>query len=1145
MRLIFTAMNNYSDRNGRRPYKDHDIAGIILMIVSAFLLLCTLIPVMFGIVSKTLRNFIMGIFGVFSYAVFAFTFALGLVLLLKRRPAVSAKKLACIIGIVFFLMLILQLSTTGGYLDESFGKYLADVYRAKYTAGGAFFGMIAYAVKAFATQAGAYIIFSVLLLLFIVLLGLIIRKEYGITFGVTRKKSVAPKDKKTTQISDTEKFEDKTPPQRVYNFLSTDLFVENIMAQNNNAEYDADEENDGSSGRLYDMSADYGSFERKRPTQTQATNILYPVSDVDFDNDPIYRDMNMNRTDRREDYSENRPVPPGTKFYDESEPMTEGKPASSSAAPDVHKTSEYEVRRKKPDKIFHEDRNNNGFSDIIIPTPKQEENDYNPGEIINSATGDYNGFSSLGEDRGFTGSLSDRESRFSETYNDVREEYESEPAPREHFAAEKNTESEDVFPENEHQPYSNFRMTTSFGVNKRENSVINDSPIASETWLNEKEETSVSHEESIRNESTINRNRTVYSSFSENQSSSEETSYDSFSGMDSPSDEGIINENAFYGKTESVSETADKESKILGDGEDTLIISDDEPVNASEKPIDVYGTEDDYTGRYFEDVSGGTQRGNYAGGAYGMSDRNRAERNDFGRPAAEEKQPLRSEPVKPVKEEPYIYEYPPVSLLSVIDSKENVDANDIEIKTHDIEEVLANLKFPAKVCNVIVGPVVTRFELQPPQGIQVKKILGFEKDLELTLERGAIRIEAPVANKKAIGIEVANGKPAMVGLREMFEAPAFKDSRSVMPLALGKDIGGDIIVRNLEKMPHLLVAGATGTGKSVCLNTLILSIIYKRSPEDVRILLVDPKQVEFTLYRRLPHLLLENPITEVDQAINALEYLTDEMNRRYELFSDLATQGYPVRNLDEYNKCEAVKSGKIKKMPYIVMIVDELADLMTSRKKEVELGIRKITQKSRAAGIHLVLATQRPSVDVITGTIKVNLPSRISFKVTSNADSRTVLDQGGAEALLGNGDMLMMCNSEPIRLQGAFVSNEEIVSVVNYIKEHNKAEFDPEIADAILSTKEVPDEMAASSGNAEESADEKLYPNIMRCFINSGKASTSLIQTRFSLGYARAARILSIFEDRKWVGPSAGAKPREVYMTESQFETIFARPFNE
>lgn len=1122
-------MNNYSDRNGRRQYKDHDIAGIVLMIVSAFLLLCTLIPVMFGIVSTTLRNLIMGVFGVFSYAIFAFTFAVGLVLLLKRRPAVSAKKLTCIIGIVVFLMLILQLSTTNGYLGEGFGKYLADVYAAKYTAGGALFGIIAYAVKAFATQAGAYIIFSVLLLLFIVLLGLIIRKEYGISFGVTRKKSVVG-DKRPVQKAEPEKFEDKTPPQRVYNFLSTDLFVENIMAKNENADEAQDDDDYGTSGRLYDMSADYGTVERRRPTQTQATNILYPVSDADLDNDPIYRDMNINRPER-EDRDGDRQVPPGTKYYDEETPMKEGR-ASDSMQSSAYKTTEYEVRRKKPDKIFHEDRSNNGFSDIIIPTPKQEYTDYNPGEIINS-TGDYNGFSSLGEERGFTGNLDERSAPSSD--RDEKDSVSSEPAPTERFAENQRSEDkEDLFPESEHQPYSNFRMTTSFGVNKRDSSVVNDAPIASETWLDENESEPLHEDKSEE----VRKDDTVYSSFADTPPTTE-TSYDSFSGMRDASDEGIVNEEAFYG-TDNTEDTASaKEDKVLGDGDDRLIISEDDATDASEKPYETHDTSDDYTGRYFKDSSyvrdaSASERSSVYGGKTDTFDL-----TERKKPAAE------PAPVKQVKEEPYVYDYPPVSLLSVIDSKENVDANDIEIKTHDIEEVLANLKFPAKVCNVIVGPVVTRFELQPPQGIQVKKILGFEKDLELTLERGAIRIEAPVANKKAIGIEVANGKPAMVGLREMFEAPAYKDSRAVMPLALGKDIGGDIIVRNLEKMPHLLVAGATGTGKSVCLNTLILSIIYKRSPEDVRIMLVDPKQVEFTLYRRLPHLLLENPITEVDHAINALEYLTDEMNRRYELFSDLAMQGYPVRNLDEYNKCEAIKSGKIKKMPYIVMIVDELADLMTSRKKEVELGIRKITQKSRAAGIHLVLATQRPSVDVITGTIKVNLPSRISFKVTSNADSRTVLDQGGAEALLGNGDMLLMCNSEPIRLQGAFVSNEEIVSVVNYIKEHNKAEFDPEIANAILSSKEVPDEMSASAGNAEESADEKLYPNIMRCFINSGKASTSLIQTRFSLGYARAARILSIFEDRKWVGPSAGAKPREVYMTESQFETIFARPFNE
>ena len=1136
-------MNNYSDRNGRRQYKDHDIAGIVLMIVSAFLLLCTVFTkFIFGIVSQAIGNVILGVFGIFSYALLSFTFALGLVLLLKRRPAVSAKKLVCIIGIIFFLMLILQLSTTNGYLDAGFGNYLGEVYGAKYTAGGVFFGMFAYAAKALATRVGAYIIFSVLLLLFIVLLALIIRKELGIFSGVTRKPSVSKKEKRQTESSDVQRFEDRTPPQRVYNFLSTDLFVENIVAQNEGAERISDDEEDNVSGRLYDVSAEYGAFERKRPTQTQATNILYPVSDVDLDNDPIYRDMNMKKPEKAD---EGHIVPPGTKYYDESTPLREARPAETYSAPDVHKTTEYDVSRKKPDKIFHDDRNNNGFSDVIIPTPKQRETEYNPGEIVNSGTGEYNaynGFSSLGEERGYTGgNLNGNRSSY-ETREESAYGFASEPDPQEHFAEKSESkEPDDIFPENEHQPYSNFRMATSFGVNKKDN-YVNDSPIASETWLDDKGGFTRSSETSRRE------NTETSKSFAEKTSAELEDSYDSFSGLKSSLDEGIVNEENFFG-TEPVKnyESVKSEEKVLGDGDDRLTISDEEPIDASEKLSDNYenGVDDDYTGRYFEDDDVSTRRpaGGFGTGTFGNASGDMTRDRDYVKNDVAPARPQKEE--KPIKDEPYVYEYPPVSLLGVIDSSNNVDANDIEIKKHDIEEVLANLKFPATVSNVIVGPVVTRFELQPPQGIQVKKILGFEKDLELTLERGAIRIEAPVANKKAIGIEVANGKPAMVGLREMFEAPAFKDSRAVMPLALGKDIGGDIIVKNLEKMPHLLVAGATGTGKSVCLNTLILSIIYKRSPEDVRIVLVDPKQVEFTLYRRLPHLLLENPITEVDHAINALDYLTDEMNRRYELFSDLAMQGYPVRNLEEYNKCEPVRSGKIKKMPYIVMIVDELADLMTSRKKEVELGIRKITQKSRAAGIHLVLATQRPSVDVITGTIKVNLPSRISFKVTSNADSRTVLDQGGAEALLGNGDMLLMCNSEPVRMQGAFVSNEEIVSVVNYIKEHNKAEFDPEIAESILSSKEVPDEMAAPSGGSEESADEKLYPNIMRCFINSSKASTSLIQTRFSLGYARAARILSIFEDRKWVGPSAGAKPREVYMTETQFESIFGKPFNE
>ena len=439
-------MNNYSDRNGRRQYKDHDIAGIVLMIVSVFLLLCTVFTkYIFGIVSQAIGNVILGVFGIFSYALFSFTFALGLVLLLKRRPAVSAKKLLCVIGIVVSLMLILQLSTTNGYLDAGFGNYLGEVYAAKYTAGGVFFGIFAYAVKAMATRVGAYIIFSVLLLLFVALLALIIRKEYGVFSGVTRRVAGA-KDKKTAAQANTDKFEDKAPPQRVYNFLSTDLFVENIMAPNENAESYPDDENDNASGGLYDAASEYGAFGRRHPTQTQATNILYPAGNADFDNDPIYRDMGMGKPQEHTEDERDRAVPPGTKYYDESEPASVSRPAETYSAPDVHKATEYDVSRRKPDKIFHDDRNNNGFSDVIIPTPKQQENDYNPGEIVNSAAGErggYNGFSSLGDDRGYNG-VRFEDDRFSQARKEEHGESYcdevAESAPREHFADKEDAE---------------------------------------------------------------------------------------------------------------------------------------------------------------------------------------------------------------------------------------------------------------------------------------------------------------------------------------------------------------------------------------------------------------------------------------------------------------------------------------------------------------------------------------------------------------------------------------------------------------------------------------------------------------------------------------------------------------------------------
>ena len=454
------------------------------------------------------------------------------------------------------------------------------------------------------------------------------------------------------------------------------------------------------------------------------------------------------------------------------------------------------------------------------------------------------------------------------------------------------------------------------------------------------------------------------------------------------------------------------------------------------------------------------------------------------------------------------------------------------------------MKFPASVVNVVSGPTVTRFELQPQPGISLKKILNFDKDLEYTLACGSVRIEAPIAGKRAIGIEVANTSPSIVTLREVVDSKAFVNNKAGVPLAIGKDIGGDVIVKALEGMPHLLVAGATGMGKSVCLNAIIMSLIYKLSPEDIRLILVDPKQVEFMPYRDLPHMLLRAPIVDVDYTINAFDWLIEEMERRFEIFNKVSASGYNVRQLKDYNETDLVKSGKAMKMPRIVMIVDELADLMTIRKKDIETRIRRLAAKSRAAGINLILATQRPSVDVITGTIKANIPSRIAFKVTSYTDSQTILDHKGAEALLGHGDLLYVGDAEPHRIQGAFVSNEEISAVMDFVKKNNETCFDEEIEKKVLYKKEADPELVATADDRDD-ADEKLFPEIMRLLIEKGSASTSFIQCRFRCGYGRATRIVENLEMRGWIGPSQGARPREVYMTRQQFEEIFSQDFDE
>ncbi len=489
-------------------------------------------------------------------------------------------------------------------------------------------------------------------------------------------------------------------------------------------------------------------------------------------------------------------------------------------------------------------------------------------------------------------------------------------------------------------------------------------------------------------------------------------------------------------------------------------------------------------------------------------------------------------------EEPYVYERPPLEYITTKSVDLSTLNDDVAEKRVLLENSLENFGIPAKVQGVVVGPAVTRYELEMPQGVSVSKIKNRADDIALSLAaEGAIRIEAPVPGKSVVGVEVPNKSIATVSLRDVLESKEFRDSPSPLTFALGKDITGNTITCNMQKLTHLLVAGSTGSGKSVCLNSIILSIIYKASPEDVKIVLVDPKRVEFTSYNGLPHLIMPNVVCETQKAINTLAWAVTEMERRFEVLGFAR-----VKNIDEYNQTPDVVSGKVKKMPFIVIIVDELADLMMTGKKEVEEKIIRLAQKSRAAGIHLILATQRPSVDVITGLIKSNFPSRIAFAVTSAVDSMTILDRVGAEKLLGKGDMLYypVGAQEPKRVQACFITTGETNRVVDYVRENNKPIFDKEIEEQINN----PNKNNNNGGVQVNNEMDELLPLALKSAIDCGQASATMIRRKFAIGYPRAARIIDQMEEAGYISTADGVKGRTVYITLDEFHDIFGDQYD-
>lgn len=472
------------------------------------------------------------------------------------------------------------------------------------------------------------------------------------------------------------------------------------------------------------------------------------------------------------------------------------------------------------------------------------------------------------------------------------------------------------------------------------------------------------------------------------------------------------------------------------------------------------------------------------------------------------------------------YKFPPLSLLHT-DGGAGASHNDVAKNAALIESTLRSFGVMAKVIHASVGPTVTRFELRPEVGVRVSKIEGLSNELAMALAATHIRIEAPIPGKSAVGIEIPNAKSVAVPLRDVLDSDEFKHGKGHILVALGKDITGKPVVTDLAKMPHLLIAGSTGSGKSVCINCIITSIIYHSRPEDVKLMLIDPKVVELSVYNGIPHLRTE-VITNMKKAEGALNWAVREMEARYQLFA-----GAKVRNIDGYNKM-----NPDKKMPYILIIVDEFADLMNVAAKDVEVLIQRLTQKARAAGIHLILATQRPSADVITGVIKSNIPSRIAFMVESALNSRIILDEGGAETLLGKGDMLFKQAGAltTVRIQGAFISDEEVEAVVDYVRnECLQQEKEPVKYEPIDLS--VPDKEQPSQEEEEEQDD--LLQEAAEWVLDTKRASVSALQRRFRIGYTRAGRLMDSMERMGIVGPAEGAKPREIRMTKDQARELF------
>jgi len=1219
-------MPNTSKRDNRGKQKKKstsEIVGVVLIVASVFFLFCLILPFALSVIGEGIRSFLTGILGVFSFALFCATTALGIVMLKGKKLAVP-KKRAVYIGLIsLFGLMVLQLITTHSILGLSFGEHMSRVYNfsepGNFSIGGVLFALFPMVVVSITNTVVAYLFFISLFLIFSALLATDIikfNKPMGDNKRKYNKSRIIRTEKNGYVISSDGGLD-------LDNVTHTGLFVGEIVSNvhKNNitsgsfsdfSGLDDSNERIQNTGKAQEDLKDFFSFMREnqdnRPTEDTPEARAQAIERLLGDKKGI------SETDRERFLSNSnneRELVRAVGGTIQSEPMIKGSAEYNNYNEGYVKKSTGRKRSKeKLEVVFQPPLNQQEFyndNDTIIdgaryskyiasldevqqPPPKQQQQvvyQYSQGPIEKINDNFDNLTKKANAMLNQTIQAEPQIIRQDDIINC------SNPVPLASPAYESNTPFSPIpldlpkIPESYYNdegiekatefnnelprervleiPVINASQNVQavqeeiFGYSKNTHPKIDREfiPPAYEDDENTYEIKEAKNEvleeikETLHTISKKIKNNTGIAAPPHAKQAIQDT-------LDLLDNEDELDDIINLTTTQNINLAFAEKLKNKNQPDDPTIYLDEDKddeddlrytqANYGTTPYKVAKQQDeeiraalerdeDYTGSYIKGHNSNPKE---------FSKSTSSQKNAHKQLHIEDVLSTgKKTPQRPAKKS-VKYIRPALDLLTSESTDPATFGTNSAQNAAKLEQKLKSLGLDVVVNGVSHGPAVTRYELTMPAGIPIKKILNYAPDIAYELESKKVRIEAPISGKKAVGVEVPNQKIGRVALKELLASQEFINSPPAsVTLCIGKDIAGDIILCPLEKMPHLLIAGATGQGKSVCLNSMIVSMIYKSSPDDLRLILIDPKGVEFPPYQNLPHLLINQIIHKPDHAINAFKWVVNEMQERYKILA-----AHRVKDLIEYNNCTAVKKGEAQKLPKIVIVVDELGSLMRSYKSEMEDVILALASLARAAGIYMILATQRPSVDVVTGTIKGNLPSRIAFAVSNGHDSKTILDEFGAEMLLGSGDMLYspIDASEPVRVQGSLITTEEVDQIVKFICENNSADYFDEVAGVILKEKEVevPDEYAKD--DMDDNGFDPLLEEVARKVVIAQQVSTTILQRWFKLGYAKAARLMDQLEEIGFIGPMDPfnkTRPREIYATKELFEKIFQKEFRE